>query len=78
MHNLDSNNDGKISLDEKTPHIISRLGFDQDLWSDLINNFGKHFYNAAGTIESLDEYKKSRRFKTKPKGYSASALYLSN
>ena len=44
------------AIEEGCPPILDRLGIEEESWIDSVRHFQKYFFDAAGTVSSLEEY----------------------
>lgn len=45
------------SIESHYPPILKRLGIEAENWIDSVAHFQKHFFDAAGTVSSLEQYR---------------------
>ena len=49
--------DKRGAIDEQLPPILQRLGIKPENWIDSVSHFQKHFFDAAGTLSSLEQFR---------------------
>ena len=48
--------DKRGAIDSQLPPILQRLGVQPENWIDSVSHFQKHFFDAAGTLSSLEQF----------------------
>ena len=46
--------DKRGAIDGRLPPILQRLGLENENWVDSVLNFQKYFFDAAGSVSSLE------------------------
>ena len=49
--------DKRGAIDEQLPPILQRLGIKPENWIDSVSHFQKHFFDAAGALSSLEQFR---------------------
>ena len=44
------------AIEKGYPSILDRLGIEEESWIDSVRHFQRYFFDAAGTVSSLEEY----------------------
>ncbi|MBV1872176.1 MAG: hypothetical protein KUG83_06480 [Gammaproteobacteria bacterium] len=52
--------DKRGAIDEQLPPILQRLGIKPENWVDSVSHFQKYFFDAAGTLSSLEHFRVRR------------------
>ena len=55
--------DKRGAIDEQLPPILKRLGLESENWVDSVSHFQKYFFDAAGTVSSLEKYQQRLNIK---------------
>ena len=52
--------DKRGAIDSQIPPILQRLGIRPESWIDSVSHFQKHFFDAAGTLSSLEQFREKK------------------
>lgn len=55
-------------IDGQLPPILQRLGIHPEDWVDSISHFHKYFFDAAGTLSSLEQFREKKNRQQSEKG----------
>jgi len=63
--------DKRRAIDSQLPPILQRLGIEPENWIDSVSHFQKYFFDAAGTLSSLEQFRESKNIRRSEKGSEA-------
>ena len=63
--------DKRGAIDNQLPPILLRLGIKPKNWIDSISHFQKYFFDAAGTLSSLEQFRERRNAQRLKQGNGA-------
>jgi REP element-mobilizing transposase RayT len=63
--------DKRGAIDSQLPPILQRLGIKPENWLDSVSYFQKYFFDAAGTISSLEQFKERKNRQRSEQGSKA-------
>jgi hypothetical protein len=52
--------DKRGAIDSELPPILKRLGIKPESWIDSVSHFQKYFFDAAGTLSSLEQFRERK------------------
>jgi len=55
--------DKRGAIDSQLPPLLQRLGIKPENWIDSVSHFQKYFFDAAGTLSSLEQFRESKNAK---------------
>jgi len=62
--------DKRGAIDSQFPPILQRLGIQPENWIDSVSHFQKHFFDAAGTLSSLEQFRERKNRQRSEQGYT--------
>ena len=63
--------DKRGAIDGQLPPLLQRLGIKPENWIDSVSHFQKYFFDAAGTLSSLEQFRERRNMQRSEKGSNA-------
>ena len=58
------------AIDSQLPPILQRLGIKSENWIDSVSHFQKYFFDAAGTLASLEQFRERKNAQRTEQGSS--------
>ena len=66
--------DKRGAIDGQLPPILQRLGIQSENWIDSVSHFHKYFFDAVGTISSLEQFRENKNRQRSEQGYTEEAV----
>jgi len=66
--------DKRGAIDGQLPPILQRLGIHSENWIDSVSHFQKYFFDAAGTLSSLEQFRERKNRQRSEQGYAEEAV----
>ncbi len=66
--------DKRGAIDSQLPPILQRLGIQSENWIDSVSHFQKYFFDAAGTLSSLEQFRERKNRQRSEQGYAEEAV----
>ena len=66
--------DKRGAIDSQLPPILQRLGIQPENWIDSVSHFQKHFFDAAGTLSSLEQFRERKNVQRSEQGSGEGAV----
>jgi len=66
--------DKRGAIDSQLPPILQRLGIQPENWIDSVSHFQKYFFDAAGTLSSLEQFKERKNMQRSEQGSKAELI----
>ena len=63
--------DKRGAIDSQLPPLLQRLGIKPENWIDSISHFQKYFFDAAGTLSSLERFRERKNIQRSEQGCKA-------
>jgi len=60
--------DKRGAIDGQLPPVLQRLGIQSENWIDSASYFHKYFFDAAGTLSSLEQFREKKNRQQSEKG----------
>ena len=60
--------DKRGAIDSQLPPILQRLGIKPENWIDSVSHFQKYFFDAAGTLSSLEQFRERKNVQRSEQG----------
>jgi len=66
--------DKRGAIDSQLPTILQRFGIQPENWIDSVSHFQKYFFDAAGTLSFLEQFRERKNRQRSEQGYAEEAV----